>query len=486
MKVMFVCRGAEYLGVEYLSSCLKSEGHTTDLVFDPGFDDSFYFRIPLLKRLNRWPNLIQRVKEFRPDVLAISSVSNTYPYICKLVEEIKQAYQCYTIIGGVHATAIPEYVIRQGLFDSVCIGEADEALVELLHYLEERADPRSLKNFCFPQGQEIIKNPLRPLIEDLDSLPFPDKDLFFKYGAFSTTLAVLSGRGCPYSCSFCVNDQWKRMYKKLGRYIRRYSPERLLSELKYFTSHYQIKSINFQDDIFTMNKQWLSQFCELYLRFINLPFQCNVHPMFVTDETAKLLKSSGCTSVCMGMQTAVQNKRMKLLNRIETNEQIQTAVSILKKNHLPIYIDHIFGLPDETLEDIKENFEFNRKSHPNNTATFLLYPFPATSILNSCQESKIINEKNLNRLFKGEGSYHYSSLLELPNKSISETAASLFPLLLKLPRALFIPLIRLFSCKYLQWLRSIVLLLFLPLHNPFQFRERISNYFRMLRRRKQQ
>lgn len=484
MKIMFVCRGAEYIGVEYLSACLKSEGHTTDLIFDPGFDDTFYFRAPFLKRLNRYPRLIQHVGEFKPDVLAVSSISNTYPYIRELVGEIKKRYRCYTIIGGAHASAIPEYIIREGLFDAVCVGEGEGALIELLHYLEEGESPLSLKNFYFLQGREVIKNPLRPLVEDLDTLPFPDKDLFYKYGAFSTTLAVLSGRGCPYSCNFCVNGQLKTMYQNLGSYIRRYSPERMLSELKYFIARYPVKRINFQDDIFTMNKRWLAQFCELYPGSINLPFQCNVHPRFVSDETAGLLKEAGCVSVCMGVQSAVQNKRKELLGRNETNEDIQTAVDLLKKYRLPVYLEYIFGLPDESLEDIVENITFNRKLQPTNTATFVLYPFPGTSLLQNCRKSKIISEENVNRVLKGEGSYHYGSLLQLPHKLISETAASLFPILAKLPQVLSIPLIRLFSCKYLRWLGEIAQLLLLPINNFFQFRERVGNYFRMLRCRR--
>lgn len=475
---MFLCRGVESMAIEYLSAFLKAEGHTTDLIFDVGIDDTGYFRAPFLKRLNRWPRLIERVGEFEPDVLAVSSVSNTYPYIRKLVKEIKKVYRCYTVIGGVHASAIPEHIIREGLFDAVCVGEGEEALVELLRYLKEGESPLSVKNFYFLKEGEVIKNPLRPLIENLDTLPFPDKGLFYRYGIFSKTLVVISSRGCPYSCTFCINDQWKRMYKGLGPYIRQYSPERMIGELKYFIKLYPIEKVDFEDDIFTMDKKWLRQFLELYIRFIKLPFQCNVHALFVSDEAARLLKEAGCVSVCMGVQTVVQNKR-KLLGRIETNEKVQSAVALLKKYHLPIYLEYIFGLPDETLEDVVENIEFNRKMQPASTSTCILYPFLGTSLLETCKRSKIISDKNLNRVFKGEGSYHYSSFIELPNKLISHTAAAFCPILTKLPQSLTIPLIRMFSRRYLQWLVTIIQLVFLPINNLFQFQKRLDNYFKM-------
>lgn len=481
MKVMFICRGAEYVGVEYLSACLKSKGHAVALAFDPGFDDTFHFKIPFFRGLNRWQHLLRRIKEFTPDILAVSSVSNTYPYLLKFIEEVKKTYRCYTIIGGVHASAIPDYIIGEGMFDAVCVGEGECALVELLHYLEKEENPLSLKNFYFIKDREIIRNPLRPLIEDLDGLPYPDKGLFYKYGAFSTTLTLLSGRGCPFSCYFCVNGQWRDMYKGLGRYIRRYSPERMLDEIQYFIGRYPIKRINFQDDIFSMDRRWLTQFSELYLRLINLPFQCNVHPRFVSDDTVRLLKEAGCVSVCMGVQTAVQEKRSGWLGRGETNEEIQTAVSLLKKYRIPVYLEYIFGLPGETLQDIAENIAFNNKLQPDNTASFVLYPFPGTPLLNNCRESNIINGTNLDKIFKGEGSYHYASLLRLPDNLISETTASLFPLLRRLPNPLSVSIIRLFSYKYLSWLVKVVRLLSLPVNNFFQFRERIDNYFRMFR-----
>ncbi|MBN1384653.1 MAG: B12-binding domain-containing radical SAM protein [Elusimicrobia bacterium] len=477
---MFVCRGAEHIGVEYLSACLKKAGHITELLFDPGFDDTFYFKISILKYFNNWSRLIKRVKDFSPDVLAISSVSNTYPYICKFIREIKKHHNCYTVIGGIHSTAIPEYVIREGLFDAVCIGEGERAFVKLLNYLEEGEVPTSLQNFYFMKEKEIIKNPLHPLVENLDDLPFPDKELFYKCGVFSSTLMVASGRGCPFSCGFCVNDKLKVIYKNLGHHIRRYSPERMIEEIKYFTLRYPIKRINFQDDIFTMDVKWLSRFNNLYTRSINLPFQCNTHPLFVNDDIGRLLRTSNCISVCMGIQTAVQDKRKELLGRFETNWDIKSAVDILKKNRLSVCLEYIFGLPDETVEDIKENITFNYKLKPNNTSTFIFYPFPGTQLLDNLQRTNKINEKNLNNVYMGKGSYHYTSFIELSEKLVSETTASLFPILSKVPPGLGFNIINFFSCRCLQWLVKLLQVLFLPVNNPFQFEERAKNYLKML------
>lgn len=481
---MFLYRGAESMGIEYLSAFLKKEGHATDLIFDPGFDDTFYFSFPFLKQLNRWPYLIKRVKCFKPDILAVSSITNTYPYIRELIKKIKESYNCYTVIGGVHASIIPEYIIREGLFDAVCIGEGEEALIELVRYLKEGEKPTSLRNFYFIREGSIIKNSLRPLIKNLDTLPFPDKDLFYKYGAFSRSLMVSTSRGCLHSCTYCINEQWKKMYLNLGPGIRRQTPERTIEELKYFTNLYSIKTINFQDDILTIDKNWLERFGELYRRFINLPFQCNVHPRFVSSDIVKLLKEMGCASVCMGIQTAVQKKRKDILGRTETNEQIISAVNSLRKYCLPSYVEYIFGLPGETADDIKENIMFNHNLKPTNTATFVLYPFPGTALLNYCRNEKIISEKKLGLIYKGAGSVHYSSMIDLPNRLLSETAAAFFPGLTSLPPSLSMFIIHIFSNKRLRWLVKIINIILLPVNNYFQFKERADNYLKMFLYRK--
>lgn len=481
MKIMFLCRGAEYLGVEALSASLKAGGHQTDLIFDPGFDDTFFFKAPFLKKYNNWPLLIERVKRFQPDILAVSSLTNTYPYIRDLVRQIREAYRCYVIIGGVHATAIPDYLLGEGLYDAVCIGEGDEAIVALADHLAAGENPVSINNFCFRQDGELIKNPVNPHISDLDSLPFPDKMLFYNAGAFSRTVTVLSGRGCPFACTFCVNDNNRRLYQGMGSYVRQYSPERMIAELEWMLRELPISNFNFQDDILTLRLSWLEEFVDLYRRKINRPFQCNVHPKFISDEVVRLLKEAGCDSVCMGIQSAVPEVRRQLMCRSESNDDIERALAFLHQYRLPVSLEYIFGLPGETIEEIRENFAFNRRMRPHNTATFILYPFPGTTILEDLKNSGTIDNANLERIYQGKGSYHYGSFLDLPNKLLSESAADLMPILTKLPFRLGFRLFVILARPGLGWLRTLVNLCFLPLNNFFQFKERMGNYMRMYR-----
>jgi radical SAM superfamily enzyme YgiQ (UPF0313 family) len=349
--------------------------------------------------------------------------------------------------------------------------------------LSTHDDPTTINNFSFVRQGEILRNGLNPLIEDLDRLPFADKELFHRHGAFSSTMTVLSGRGCPFSCSFCVNDSHRRLYQGRGCYVRQYSPERMIEELRFHMRTLPVKSFNFQDDILTINTAWLGRFSELYARDVGRPFQCNVHPKFVDEEVVRLLKAAGCNSVCMGVQSAVPRVRRELMRRTESNEEIESAVALFKKHRLPFCLEYIFGLPGETFAEIEENFVFNRKLRPANTSTFSLYPFPGTTIYASLRAKGNLDDATAARIYRGEGSYHYDSLLDLPDKALSDAAKELFPALTKLPLGPSLFLLRVLSSRHLGWLRSLINLVFLPLNNFFQFQERMGNYYCMYRRR---
>jgi len=484
MKVMFVCRGTEYIGVESLSACLKAAGHQVDLVFDPGFDDIFYFRFPALRRLNRWSRLVRQVSVFKPDILAISSVSNTYPYIRQLVKQIKQVWDCYTVIGGVHASAVPNFVLEDPLFDAVCIGEGEEALVELANCLAAGADPSCIRNLCVRTSDGIICNLVRPLRQNLDSLPFLDKQLFFRAGAFVEALNIVTGRGCPYRCNFCVNDFWKKVYVQDGPYCRRFSPKRMVSEIEYFMRVFGIRKVIFQDDIFTYDKAWLSEFSWLYRRSIGLPFQCNVHSHFITPEIAGLLQEAGCCSVCIGIQSADDRKRSELLSRSETAEEIVRAVNLFKKYGIRVGAEYIFGLPGETRDDIEKIVSFNHALMPDETATFMLYPFLGTRMLEQCLADGLLPGEDYCRVKRGEGSYHYLSMIDLPDKIFSYTAQVLLPMLTRIPVGLAMFFLDCLANERLLWLVRILQLASLPSTNLIQFRERTRSYLRILWRKK--
>jgi len=169
--------GSESLGLEYLSAVLKSKGHEVFLVFDPAlFNDKHYLHVDFLAKLfNVRSRLLDEIVELNPDVIGFTVLTDTYKWACSFANEIKEVLPDTRIIfGGIHPTSVPEKVIKNDFVDALCIGESEEAFLEFVES-PERTD---IQNFWFKSNGKIIKNKIRPLNQDLDSLPFADKSIF--------------------------------------------------------------------------------------------------------------------------------------------------------------------------------------------------------------------------------------------------------------------------------------------------------------------
>ena len=184
MKVLFYYRGSEHFGVQALIAYLESKGHETELIYDPALGDNGYLDIPVVNNfLNRIvcndKLVVEKVVRFRPDLVAFSAITNLYLPITRLAKKIKKVLDVPIVIGGNHPTSIPEEVIKDECYDGVCIGEGEEPLEELLQRLEQKRPYTDVKNLWVRDAEgKIHKNPKRPIIKSLDTLPTADKSLF--------------------------------------------------------------------------------------------------------------------------------------------------------------------------------------------------------------------------------------------------------------------------------------------------------------------
>ena len=209
MRIAFVHNNYESLGIEYISSYLKKAGHETSLFFEPGLFGSFLMHNRKMhRRFGFADEIVGRVTRAKPDIVAFSVISDNYSWACSLAQRIKSKLDTKVIFGGVHATSVPERILNQEFVDFVIRGEAEESFLELVRALEEGKDHAQIMNLAFrKQGMPVI-NPLRPPISDLDSLPFPDKDLFFREyrSLIRSSYMITASRGCAFSCTYCVNS----------------------------------------------------------------------------------------------------------------------------------------------------------------------------------------------------------------------------------------------------------------------------------------
>jgi len=183
MKVLFIAKGQESLSIEYLSSVLKREGHQVELLFDPGLDNILGFlNLKFLKlRNDEW--YIEKIKKIAPDIVAFSCLTNLFSFVKEKASLVKRHFSNIpVVVGGIHPTILPDLVIREKDIDMICIGEGEEAFVELLDKMQKGIDYFDTRNFWFKHRDKIIKNPLRPLSKILTQFHFQTEISFINTG----------------------------------------------------------------------------------------------------------------------------------------------------------------------------------------------------------------------------------------------------------------------------------------------------------------
>lgn len=408
MKILFIYNGTEHLGIEYLSSFLKSKGHETDLLFDPQVfsPEQFVFNNSALERFfSMDTKIIEKAVSMKPDIIAFSTFTSNYRWCLKIAEGIKKSYSITVVFGGVHTTAATDKVLENDFIDYAVIGEGEYAMLDLIQCIENntpRSEMLNVPNLCMKhEGQTVINAP-RPYINDLDSIPFPDKQLFYdKVPMFEETYLALSSRGCPYDCTYCSNSMYHKIYCNENKHIRKRSVENVIEELKKVKERGKAKLIVFNDEVFTSSMKWLDEFSERYPSEVGIPYFCSVHPGTVIKKTAELLKKSGCWCLAMGVQSGSERIRKEIFHRHGTNEQIIEAILYIKEAGILVNVDNIFGAPTENDEDLEECLKLYLAIRPSRIQTFWLTYFPGTEIISHALKEKCITAETVKEIEEG-------------------------------------------------------------------------------------
>ncbi|RJP70317.1 MAG: radical SAM protein [Candidatus Abyssobacteria bacterium SURF_17] len=364
-KVLFVQNiFFELIGTMSLSAYLRSRGHRVDLIIETS---------PA--------RILEHINGTNPDVIAFSSVTGQHKTVIGISSAIKQTFPKLPIVmGGAHPTFFPEIIEKEPI-DIVCRGEGEEAMADLMDRLDAGADITDIPNLWVKKEGSIVKNDVRPLVEDLDSLPYPDRTIYDKYPYLSThpVRRFMSGRGCPYECNFCFNHALRQLYHGKGRFVRMRSQEKVIEEIKQVAELYPtMKRVKFEDDTFTLSKGWALRFLQEYKEQVHMPFACYSRADCVDDELARALKDAGCDRLDFGLETGSERIRNEILNKRLTDEQIVKAAEVLRRHGIPFGTANMFGLPGETLEDALETLKLNLKIRPYDVWGAVFQPYPGT------------------------------------------------------------------------------------------------------------
>lgn len=421
MKTLLIGLGHENIGLQYLSSFLKSKGIETS-IFNAGVSIAAYYlmgnllnKIPYNKEYLNYT--LSKIKEHNPDLIAFSVTTDHFLWAKTISEKIKKFKDIKIIWGGPHPSAVPEIVIKESFIDYVCIGEGEEALYELCEALQNKKPADNIKNIWSKTGSKIHKNDIRPPIKNLDELPFPDRDNFFKeHKSYTDVYSVITSRGCPYKCSFCANTVLQKIYENYS-FVRRRSPQNVITELK-IAKKENITHILFADDIFTLNKSWLKEFLISYKKEINLPFTCEIHPAHIDQETLTLLEEANCASAGFGLQSIGDEIRNNILKRSDTKEQIIKTILLFQTSPIYLYVDILLDVPTQDKKELIETANFLNTYKPDMILPFNLKYYPSLPITDYAKNLNILSAENITDINAGKAFKPFSIGKGL-NKEIS-------------------------------------------------------------------
>lgn len=406
-------------GVAYLSAVLKQAGHNVRLL---NINEKLDF--PL-----KHDRIESEIRVFRPELIAFSVVTNQYQFACDIAQKIRSYWDAPLLCGGIHPTMDPEGVLESGLFDFVCVGEGEEALAELAAHLEAGISPESVKNIWLRKNGTIIKNPVRPL-KDVKELPAKDYDIFDMQqmiDAKNGWVGLLTSRGCPFRCTYCLNHKIVELYRadlKTSKinYIRHHHVDDIIAEIDYILSTYKrVSMFIFDDDLFTFNKQYVKEFCDKYRARFSVPFVCNAHVKMFDAEVAGWLKDAHCQIVKFGLESGNQRIRSEIMHRYMTNDDIIRAFAAAEQAGLHSSAFVMMGLPGETVNEMFDTVRLLGTIKPGRFRWAIFFPFVNTEAYNITRQMGLINEEKMRTLtnFTEETCLNFSDEMQMKIRRLS-------------------------------------------------------------------
>lgn len=340
----------------------------------------------------------KKVFQYQPDLVGVSVVEDTLPLGLRLIKGLGMK-RPKTIFGGIHISYLGEKAFEYPEIDMICLGEGEEALVDLCQRLKNKEDFYDIKNIYVRKSDQIVKNPIRSLA-DLNKIPIPDYSFFEDrrfyspmQGKMYRMLPIDFDRGCPFSCNFCSSPGYARWYKKqIGEhYFRKKSVAKILDEMKFLVKKHNIEFLYFNSDTFLIRKDdELKSLLFSIKKNIGLPFWSQTRVETITEYRMQLLKETGCARITIGLEHGNEEFRKKVVGKGFTNVQFIKAMEIINKVEIPISVNNIIGFPDETRDLIFDTIELNRQVQLDSISVFMFYPFQGTSLYNYCDQNDLI------------------------------------------------------------------------------------------------
>ncbi len=329
----------------------------------------------------------EHLNTFKPDIVGISSFTQNFRIVKKYASLCKRR-NLPVIVGGIHITLLPESFSAD--MDVGVLQEGEQTMVELVKLYEksQRFDADELgtiKGIVYQRNNQLVFTEPRPLINNLDDIPFPARELL---GIKGTHLSMFTSRGCPYRCVFCASSRfWTKTRFASAQYVA--------EEIKELYYNYGAKLISFYDDLFIVNRQRLSDLVEILVSdglLGKVRFSCSARANLIDDGIIKLLKELGVVSVALGLESGHPRTLKYLKGPSVTVNDNASAVKTLDKNGIAPNAAFVIGSPTETKEEIMATYDFIKSVPLRNFNVYIMTPFPGTPIWDEAIEQGLLNK----------------------------------------------------------------------------------------------
>jgi len=360
------------LGLGYIAAYLRQYGNHKVLMYEPEAQGLTY------------SDLRSIIKQESPDVIGLTCSTPNFHRMLELAKIGRENSDARIILGGVHASALPEFITETypDLIDCVVAGEGEITMLELVKAYQDKTDIGKIKGIIFRKNGTTIRTEPRPFITEMDSIPFPARDLIpqklfrpnLHNARYRNSASILTSRGCPFNCSFCAS----RIVS--GRRYRMHSAEYVLEEMEKLKKDYGVRQLLITDDTFTINHERLEKICTGMIdKQLNLSWFCFSQVTAVDKTILKLMKKAGCYNIGFGVESS-SPEILKQMGKPIQPERAREAVRMANEAGLKTQAFYIFGMPGETREQMEDTIRFSKKVGSTLAFFNMLVPFPGTRV----------------------------------------------------------------------------------------------------------
>ena len=377
------------IGLGYIAASLREHGYkvkiysadNTKVVSAPDYTKMTEHYDRFIGQVNDgthplWQDILAVLRSFQPDVVGITTMTP------KIASALRTASVCkkynndlITVIGGPHATIKPDEILQYEDVDFVISGEGETTMVELIAAIENGIKDKfqDINGLAYRRNGIVVKNEYREFIQDIDTIPFPARDLLIEQENYSPEdlAIIMTSRGCPFSCTFCFKGMW-------GRKVRCRSIDNVIEEIKHVIEKYNARQFSFKDDSFTLDRKRIIELCDkLIAQEIKISWECTTRVDLIDEHLLKRMISAGCNIVKVGIESGSETV-LKAINKNVTLEQVKRATGLFNKHGIFWSAYFMIGLPNETEEDVLKTLQFMKVIKADYASISIYEPYPGT------------------------------------------------------------------------------------------------------------